>query len=88
MSNGNIKAAGVVASALLFFTLLYFASSVRFPHASFRNVELIPIKPGEELGLWQSYFLWEYRGLDVLMAGLLLVTTAICCLALLREEKP
>lgn len=89
MSNiGPTKVAGAVTCALLFFTLLYFATSVPFPHTSFRSSELIPTQPGGDLGFLQSLFLWDYRGLDVLFAGLLLVTTAVSCLAMLREEKP
>jgi hypothetical protein len=34
-----------------------------------------------------SGFLWNFRGLDLLMQTLILFATAISCLALLREEK-
>jgi multisubunit Na+/H+ antiporter MnhB subunit len=32
-------------------------------------------------------FLWDFRGLDLMMQSLILFATAISCLALLREEK-
>ena len=34
-----------------------------------------------------SSFLWEYRGFDLLTQALLLFATAMCCLAMLREER-
>jgi hypothetical protein len=53
----------------------------------FRSRELLPIKPGEELGAGMSLFLWNFRSMDILFASILLLTTAVSCLALLREEK-
>jgi hypothetical protein len=89
MSDGrnSVKVAGVFVSAVLFFTLLYVASTVPFPHSVFRSRELLPIKPGEELGAGMSLFLWNFRSMDILFASILLITTAVSCLALLREEK-
>jgi len=86
---GNeIRVAGIIISILLFFILLYAVSSVPFPHSTYSSREGLPIKPGEDLGSEMSLFLWNYRGLDILIASILLLTTAISCLALLREEKP
>jgi multisubunit Na+/H+ antiporter MnhB subunit len=33
-----------------------------------------------------SGFLWDFRGLDLFFQTLLLFATAICCLAMLKEE--
>jgi hypothetical protein len=85
-SNG-VKVVGIIVCSLLFLTFLYLISTVPFPHSVFRSREVLPIRPGEELGAGMSLFLWNFRGLDMLVASVFLVTTSLSCLALLREEK-
>ena len=86
-SNGAVKIAGIAVSTLLFLSLLYVVSSTPFPHAKYRSRELLPIEPTDALGGEMSNFLWNFRGLDLMMQTLILFATAISCLALLREEK-
>lgn len=57
-----------------------------FPANSFRHGELVPLRPPGGVGPAVSGFLWGYRGFDLLMQALLLFATAMCCLAMLREE--
>ena len=84
---GAVKVAGLVVAALLFLCLIYVVSSTSFPHASYRSRELLPTEPSDALGSEMSGFLWNFRGLDLVMQTLILFATAISCLALLREEK-
>lgn len=86
-NGGSVKVAGIAITALLFLSFLYVVSSTPFPHATYRSRELLPIQPSEELGGEMSNFLWNFRGLDLMMQTLVLFATAISCLALLREEK-
>jgi multisubunit Na+/H+ antiporter MnhB subunit len=86
-SNGAVKIAGIAVSTLLFLSLLYVVSSTPFPHAKYRSRELLPTEPADALGGEMSNFLWNFRGLDLMMQTLILFATAISCLALLREEK-
>ena len=86
-NDGAVKVAGVAIAAFLFLSLIYLVSSTPFPHASYRSRELLPIEPANALGSEMSTFLWDFRGLDLLIQTLILFATAISCLALLREEK-
>jgi multisubunit Na+/H+ antiporter MnhB subunit len=86
-NGGAVKVAGVAVAALLFLCLIYVVSSTPFPHASYRSRELLPTEPSDALGSEMSGFLWNFRGLDLVMQTLILFATAISCLALLREEK-
>jgi multisubunit Na+/H+ antiporter MnhB subunit len=83
----SIKVASIIVTALLFLSFLYVVSSTPFPHAVYRSRELLPTQPSDALGGEMSNFLWNFRGLDLLMQTLVLFATAISCLALLREEK-
>jgi multisubunit Na+/H+ antiporter MnhB subunit len=86
--NGNgVKVVGVMVCGLLFLTFLYVISTVPFPHSVFRSREVLPIRPSDELGAGMSLFLWNFRGIDMLIASILLITTAMSCITLLREEK-
>ena len=85
--NGAVKIAGIAVSALLFLSLLYVVSSTPFPHAKYRSRELLSTEPTDALGGEMSNFLWNFRGLDLMIQTLILFATAISCLALLREEK-
>lgn len=82
-----MKVAGVIVAGLLFLTLLYVVSSNPFPHAQYLSRELLSTRQAEDLGGEMSGFLWDFRGLDLMMQSLILFATAISCLALLREEK-
>jgi multisubunit Na+/H+ antiporter MnhB subunit len=86
-NGGVVKVAGVAIAVLLFLSLIYIVSSTPFPHASRDLATLLPIEPSDRLGSEMSSFLWDFRGLDLLMQTLILFATAISCLALLREEK-
>ncbi|MCX6648447.1 MAG: hypothetical protein NTV61_03560 [Candidatus Bathyarchaeota archaeon] len=86
-NNGAIKVAGLIVSGLLFLSLLYVVSTTPFPHASFLSRELLSTQQADQLGGEMSNFLWNFRGLDLMMQTLILFATAISCLALLREEK-
>ena len=77
---------GIVITALLFVTLLVILVSEPFPESVTVHNEMIPTQPGSGLGGAMSEFLWNYRGLDLTFQTILLFTTAICCLAMLREE--
>ena len=86
-NNGAVKVAGLIVTSLLFLSLLYVVSTTPFPHASYLSRELLSTRQGDELGGEMSNFLWNFRGLDLIMQTLILFATAISCLALLREEK-
>jgi len=78
--------AGLVLSAVILGGLLYILSSEPFPGSSLVHSEMIPIQPGSRIGGAMSGFLWDFRGMDLMFQTLVLFTTAVCCLALLREE--
>jgi multisubunit Na+/H+ antiporter MnhB subunit len=85
--NGSVKVAGLIITGLLFFTLLYVVSAEPFPHAQYLSRELLSTRQAEDLGGEMGNFLWDFRGLDLMLQTLILFATAISCLALLREEK-
>ena len=81
------KAASLLVMGLLFLSLLYVVSTDPFPHAQYLSRELLSTRDADALGGEMSNFLWNFRGLDLMMQTLILFATAISCLALLREEK-
>ncbi len=85
-NNGSVKVAGLIVTGLLFLSLLYVVSTTPFPHTSYLSRELLSTRQAEDLGGEMSNFLWNFRGLDLMMQTLILFATAISCLALLREE--
>jgi len=85
--NGSVKVAGLFIAGLLFLSLLYVVASNPFPHAQYLSRELLSIRQPDELGGEMSNFLWNFRGLDLMIQSIILFATAISCLALLREEK-
>jgi multisubunit Na+/H+ antiporter MnhB subunit len=78
--------AGIVIAGLIFTALMVVLVSEPFPGSTMSHSEMIPTQPGGEIGGAMSRFLWDFRGLDLTFQTLVLFTTAICCLALLREE--
>jgi multisubunit Na+/H+ antiporter MnhB subunit len=80
------KAAGVAVAVVLFAALMMVVLSEPFPTSTLAHSEMIPTQPGAEIGGAMSRFLWDFRGMDLTFQTLVLFTTAICCLALLREE--
>ena len=82
----TILLAGLVLSAVILGGFLYILASEPFPSSSLVHSEMIPIQPGSRIGGAMSGFLWDFRGMDLMFQTLVLFTTAICCLALLREE--
>ena len=85
--NGAVKVAGLIIAGLLFLSLIYVVSTNPFPHAQYLSRELLSTRQAEDLGGEMSNFLWNFRGLDLMLQTLILFATAISCLALLREEK-
>lgn len=83
----GVKAASLIVMTLLFLSFLYVVSTEPFPHASYLSRELLSTQDAGALGGGMSNFLWNFRGLDMIMQTLILFATAISCLALLREEK-
>ena len=77
---------GIVATILIFATFMLVLTSEPFPSSTVAHSEFIPTEPGAEIGSSMSKFLWDFRGFDLTFQTLILFTTAICCLALLREE--
>jgi multisubunit Na+/H+ antiporter MnhB subunit len=87
MSEGNAKTAlSILVSLLIFASLIYTLSNEPFPVSERIHNRMIPIESEQDIGGAMSEFLWNFRGLDLLFQSLVLFTTAICCLALLREE--
>jgi multisubunit Na+/H+ antiporter MnhB subunit len=84
--NRNSVLIGVSISLLIFAAFMFILTREPFPHSSLVHSEVIPIQPGSEIGSSMSRFLWDFRGFDLTFQTLILFTTAICCLALLREE--
>jgi len=82
----TILLAGLVLSAVILGGFYYILASEPFPSSSLVHSEMIPIQPGSRIGGAMSGFLWDFRGMDLMFQTLILFTTAICCLALLREE--
>jgi len=78
--------AGIVISALIFGALMLVLVNQPFPSSKLVHSEMIPTQPGSQIGGAMSGFLWDFRGMDLVFQTLILFTTAICCLALLREE--
>jgi multisubunit Na+/H+ antiporter MnhB subunit len=76
----------VVAAVLVFAAFMVILTSEPFPSSTVVHSEFIPTQPGTEMGSTMSKFLWDFRGFDLVFQTLILFTTAICCLALLREE--
>jgi len=77
---------GVAISLLVFISFMIVLTQSPFPHSTLTHSEMIQTKPGSEIGGSMSAFLWDFRGLDLTFQTLILFSTAICCLALLREE--
>jgi multisubunit Na+/H+ antiporter MnhB subunit len=82
----TILLVGLVLSAVILGGFLCILASELFPSSSLVHSEMIPIQPGSRIGGAMSGFLWDFRGMDLMFQTLVLFTTAICCLALLREE--
>jgi hypothetical protein len=87
MSEGNAKAAlSIIVSLLIFLGLIYILSNEPFPVSERVHNRMIPVESEQGIGWEMSEFLWNFRGIDLLFQSIVLFTTAICCLALLREE--
>jgi len=84
--NKNTTIIGVAISLLMFTSFMVVLTQSPFPHSTATHSEMIQTKPGSEIGGSMSRFLWDFRGLDLTFQTLILFSTAICCLALLREE--
>lgn len=79
--------AAFMLSAALFASLMYVLLSTLFPVAHFIPGQLTHTEPFDEIGKNVSGFLWENRGLDLLIESLLLFATAVCCLAMLKAGR-
>jgi multisubunit Na+/H+ antiporter MnhB subunit len=80
------KIAGVVLSVLIFASFMFILAREPFPSSTSAHSEFVPTQPGGEIGIAMSKFLWDFRGFDLTFQTLILFTTAVCCLALLKEE--
>jgi multisubunit Na+/H+ antiporter MnhB subunit len=88
MSKGKAKSVlSIVVSLLIFVGFLYILSSEPFPVSERVHNRMIPVESEPNIGGAMSEFLWNFRGIDLLFQTIVLFTTAICCLALLREEE-
>ena len=83
----RIKVIGLVLSSLIFLAFIYILSSEPFPFNNVTHIAMIPTSQPDNLGKYMSQFMWNFRGLDLLMQSILLFSTAICCLALFRREE-
>jgi len=81
------KVIGLVLSFLIFLVFIYIMSAEPFPYNYIAHIAMIPTSQPDNLGKYMSQFLWNYRGLDLLMQSILLFSTAICCLALFQREE-
>ncbi|MCD6359870.1 MAG: hypothetical protein J7M38_03330 [Armatimonadetes bacterium] len=78
--------AGAVVAGLILVALLVVLAAEPFPGSTMDHSEMIPTQPSGEIGGAMSEFLWDFRGMDLVFQTLVLFTTAVCCLALLKEE--
>ena len=83
---GNTLLIGLLISILFFASLMIVLTSEPFPRSQLSHSEIIPTKPFSDIGGAMSRFLWDFRGLDLSFQTLIILTTAICCLTLLRKE--
>jgi multisubunit Na+/H+ antiporter MnhB subunit len=86
MGESKNTAIGVVISLLMFAAFMVILAREPFPNSALAHSEKIETNPGSEIGAAMSKFLWDFRGFDLTFQTLILFTTAVCCLALLREE--
>ncbi|MFH1180514.1 MAG: hypothetical protein V1710_09145 [Candidatus Bathyarchaeota archaeon] len=86
MSDSTSKVTVALVVVLIFASLMMVLVRDPFPSSTMAHSEMIPTQPGSEIGSAMSKFLWDFRGMDLTFQTLILFTTAICCLALLREE--
>ena len=86
MSDTSNKVTVALVVVLIFASLMMVLVREPFPSSHMAHNEMIPTQPGSEIGSAMSKFLWDFRGMDLTFQTLILFTTAICCLALLREE--
>jgi multisubunit Na+/H+ antiporter MnhB subunit len=75
----------IIVIIILFVSFSYIILNEPFPASEFTHKELIP-RGEKNLGGAMSDFLWDFRGFDLIFQSLVLFTTAIACLAMLREE--
>lgn len=80
------KVAGIIVSVLIFATFMVILASEPFPGLHQSHDELVSTTPSGGIGGAMSRFLWDFRGFDLSFQTLILFTTAICCLALLKED--
>jgi multisubunit Na+/H+ antiporter MnhB subunit len=86
MSDSTSKVTVALVVVLIFASLMMVLVRDPFPSSTMVHSEMISTQPGSEIGSAMSKFLWDFRGMDLTFQTLILFTTAICCLALLREE--
>jgi hypothetical protein len=82
----NTRVLGLVTSSLILIAFIYILSTEPFPHNKLTHIAMIPTSQSDNLGKYMGQFMWNFRGLDLLMQSILLFSTAICCLALFRRE--
>jgi multisubunit Na+/H+ antiporter MnhB subunit len=82
----RLTVGALVLTLVLFVSLVCVVLNEPFPSAPLRNEEMVPTQPPGGVGRAMSGFLWDFRGLDLFFQTLLLFATAICCIAMLKEE--
>ncbi|HUS77697.1 MAG TPA: hypothetical protein VM050_03415 [Patescibacteria group bacterium] len=85
--DSRLRLGALILYALLFASFVYIIWRVPFPFASYAHSELIPTQPSGAIGGAMSNFLWNFRGIDLMIQMVVLFVTAAACLAMLKEEK-
>lgn len=92
--NGTAKAAAAAALFSVLCILLLFSwlgLDVGFPLFQFappRFLEqLLGVGALGEIAEGVSKFLWEHRGLDLLIQAFVIVATVVCCMAMLKPGR-
>ena len=79
---------GIVSSILVAILMLYMVQSYDFRVFEFveYNVEYVKASAGT-VGSEVTQFLWTRRTIDLILQAVLLFTTIVCCIAMLRAEE-
>jgi len=92
--NGTAKAAAAAALLSVLCVLLLFswlALEEAFPAFHFAPArfldQLLPLGTLGGIAEGVSRFLWERRGLDLLMQAFVIIATVVCCMAMLKPGR-
>ena len=83
---GNVAAAFTIVFAMIVFS--YFSVGADFPVFEYTSDrldrQLVPVEPYDDIASLASRFLWDNRALDLTGQAFVIVTSIVCCLALLK----